>query len=345
MIKRFVELDILRGLAIIGVILIHITAESMNYMEATSISESIMIGINQISRFAVPIFLFLSGFGLTISNKANQKYFTFLRIRISKIITLYLIWSILYFVLIKQSLNPFLFVKDFLTGGAHYHLYYVPLIIFFYFLYPLLLKIGKSNIGLVMVLLVSILSQIGDQVVHAPFLNNPQNVFNWVFYFVLGIWMANNFNEKLSKIRNRKSLILITFVLVLLGIYSETYLTIDEIGAAFATTTMRPSVILYSILFILFVFSFKWRNKSFNKILLVLSDKSYGMYLSHVFVLSIYTTLYSELGLDLGSMTYTISAFIIVTITSFAITVLLDKIIASIKTITKRKGKRAITTT
>lgn len=342
--QRLVELDILRGLAIIGVILIHISSPISNNIGDIFSAEAISIGLDQISRFAVPVFLFLSGFGLTVSNKAEQKYLTFLRLRISKIITLYLIWSMVYFLLLKQTLNPLLFVKDFLTGGAFYHLYYVPLIVLFYILYPLLLKIGRSNVGLMLVLMISILSQIGDLFVNASYLNSTLNFLNWIFYFVLGIWMANNFSDKLKKISSKKSLIVVAFAMVVIGIYAETYFTINELGKALATTTMRPSIIVYSVLFILVVFSFKWENKLVNKTLIMLSDKSYGIYLSHALVLSAYATLYTKLGLNLESLTFLISAFLIVTVTSIVITMLLDKSIASLKTKMKREEKKVFTT-
>src|SRR5699024_12452122 len=63
---RYEKFDILRGFAIIGVVLIHITAPLATDGDVFSII------VNQMSRFAVPVFFFLSGWGLTAA-KSYEK--------------------------------------------------------------------------------------------------------------------------------------------------------------------------------------------------------------------------------------------------------------------------------
>lgn len=70
--KRFGGPDSLRGISVIGVILIHIT--SFTTIENGEVTYALSIFINQLARFAVPAFLILSGWGLSISNKLEHGY-------------------------------------------------------------------------------------------------------------------------------------------------------------------------------------------------------------------------------------------------------------------------------
>src|SRR5690606_26499776 len=122
---------------------------------------------------------------------------------ISKIIPLYLLWSIIYYIVSYETYS----ITDFLTGfvlGHYYHLYYVPLIIFLYLVYPILKQCAKNFLGLLIVLFITILSHVADIVTGAEIFNNSLNIFNWLFYFVFGIWFAHNFEDKIKKLREKK---------------------------------------------------------------------------------------------------------------------------------------------
>lgn len=325
--KRYEELDVLRGMAIIGVILIHITSELIDAQD------NLGLFINQAARFAVPVFLILSGLGLTLSNKINQGYFNFLWKQLSKIILLYFIWSVIYYTATSESYSILGFIKGFILGANYYHLYYVPIIIFLYFIYPLLLKLAKNIYGLATVLLVTVLSQLADILTGIEIFNNPLNVFNWVFYFALGIWLAHNFETKFKEIKRRKVLIAALFTTMLFLLLVESYF-LKEI------TSMRPSVILYSVLFVLLVLSVNWKNNVFKNLILKLSGLSYGIYLSHAIVLTIYEKVYKELGFSWNSMLYIIITFIVVALLSIVLTVIGDKVMLVINNIFVQETKQ-----
>lgn len=334
MTKRYEEFDILRGLAIIGVILIHITSTTIDY-STEEFSEGFAIFVNQLMRFAVPVFFFLSGFGLTVSNKLSDGYFQFLYKRLSKIIYLYLGWSIIYYAYTVDSISPMTFIKQTVLGSNYFHLYYVPLIIAFYLAFPALQKIGKSTLGLLIVLTVTVLSQIGTETLGIQLLNHESNIFNWAFYFVFGIWFAGNLTDKIIFIKNNKKVLVVSFSLVLTAVFLESYMLFDEIGKSGATTSMRPTIILLTILFVAMIISIDWKEGFFKKTVKRLSEWSYGIYLSHALVLAIYLNIFEKAGWDVGSVWYIITAFIVVTPISIAITIFVDWILAKIE------GKRS----
>lgn len=333
MAKRYDELDVLRGLAIIGVILIHVTSGL--------VQDSFVLFINQASRFAVPVFLLLSGLGLTISNKLKQGYFRFLWQQLSKILGLYLVWSIIYYTISSESNSIIGFMKGFVLGTNQYHLYYVPLIIFLYMIYPLLLKIVKNIYGLVSILVITVLSQVASLWTGLETLNHMLNVFNWLFYFALGIWIAYNFEGKVNRIKQRRTLIFLLFTIMLVVLFSESYFSIENLGIGAATASTRPTVILFSVLFVFLILSMNWKNNLLKGPVLKLAQFSYGIYLSHVFVLIGFEWLYDKIEFSMSSILYTGIAFIIVTMLSVVITKVMDKLILVFENIFKGKNKQS----
>ncbi|HCM89463.1 MAG TPA: hypothetical protein DIS85_06170 [Vagococcus sp.] len=96
--KRSETLDILKGLSTIAVIMIHITTSE----------NIILLTLNQFSRFAVPIFLFASAYGLTVS-KRKEGYTGFAYRKIKALLPLYIIWSIIYYVFNNNNFSIFIF--------------------------------------------------------------------------------------------------------------------------------------------------------------------------------------------------------------------------------------------
>lgn len=90
--KRYVNFDYLRGLAILAVMTIHVTAPTA----VEDVTSAIIL--NQTARFGVPVFIFLSGWGLTVSNSYPRadSYFDFLKKRLSKLLPAYLVWNLVY---------------------------------------------------------------------------------------------------------------------------------------------------------------------------------------------------------------------------------------------------------
>lgn len=315
--RRYKELDILRGLSIIGVLLIHISSHRIN--------DNVGLFINQISRFAVPSFLFLSGMGLTLSNKLNEGYLNFIVNLVSKILPPYLLWNILYYLVNEfEGYSIIGFTKGVVLGTNAYHLYYVPITIFLYLIYPILLKIAAKAHGLVIVLIITIISQHISLIINIDIFNLPQNVCNWIFYFVLGIWFSDNFPSKLLIIKQNKLIIRTLFICTLFGILSES-------NILNVTTSMRASIILYTTSFILFIFSFEW-NKNFIKMsLLNLSKKTYGIYLSHVIVLMAIDFLYITLEVRFVSSIYIAVTFVSVILLSTMIALVMNLLVNFIK--------------
>lgn len=328
--KRLIEFDMLRGAAIIGVIAIHVTTAVIT--DHTSLSAFYLsLFLNQLSRFAVPAFLFLSGFGLNLKNRLEEGYLLFLKRRLSKIVLLYVLWSLVYHVYNNSALNIADFGNELITGGSHYHLYFVPLIILFYAMYPLLKKIGESTSGLAAALIITVSSQIVGRVFGVSQLVQPLNLLNWLIFFVMGIWFAKHFSSKVIRIKKYTHALVISVFIGIAVIFMESSRIIGSVGKSKATTSMRPSIIVLSVLVILLFISLSWKQKAVIKLLGKLSTHSFGIYLSHVLILIIFRHLFQLIGLY-GSVIYLLSSIITVSMVSLLMTQAADTIIEKYKT-------------
>ena len=112
-------MDGLRAVAALAVVMIHVSAGRMN---------PVGVSCNQIARFAVPLFIMLSGYGHMYSwlQHSGQSAVQTAKRRLKRVLPAYLIWSVLYLavdaVFGKPHAHP---IKNILTGGSYVHLYYI----------------------------------------------------------------------------------------------------------------------------------------------------------------------------------------------------------------------------
>ncbi|CAN5296062.1 acyltransferase [soil metagenome] len=157
------QVDTLKGVAIIEVIVIHFMAlfpESWWFQN--NLRSVLMVSIDQIFRMSIPVFIFLSWYGLSKKYKGQPvNLVEFWKSRVVKLVPLYLIWAVGIWVMMQRipgwrfNQEIPLYLKIIL-GQSDYHLYFVPLIIVLYFVFGLytylpktLRLVGLGIIGLV----------------------------------------------------------------------------------------------------------------------------------------------------------------------------------------------------
>mgnify|MGYP002228261987 CR=1 FL=1 len=131
----------------LAVILIHVTS---TYIAAEShitfLGMNLALFLNQAARFCVPLFLFLSGYSLGIGDRP-MPYGAFLKRRASRVLAPYLVWVLVYEwsncgfdpgVWLEQLGDLTGQLRNFLAGQAAPHLYFIPIVVQGYVLYPLL---------------------------------------------------------------------------------------------------------------------------------------------------------------------------------------------------------------
>nr|WP_251132618.1 acyltransferase family protein [Exiguobacterium sp. s80] len=144
--KYYEEIPIIRSIAAILVVSVHVTAGI--YYSNQVFSNEFIGYINQIARLGTPVFAVVSAFLLTSSVlRRGFNFHYFFKSRFTKIFLPYIIWSSIYLIYrgsIEHSLNKDLsIVSYFVYGNANFHLYFILTVIQFYFLFPILQKLKK----------------------------------------------------------------------------------------------------------------------------------------------------------------------------------------------------------
>ncbi|MGO4539463.1 acyltransferase [Paenibacillus sp. 2TAB19] len=154
------ELDIVRAIGIMAVVMIHSTSSAVSSYDHSSSFYPVYVFLNLFSKFAVPVFIFLSGFVLFYNYYGKpwtlRTTGQFYKKRITKLAIPFVLFSFLYWAFVKLVGPGFVDLKTFigyftdpifwdklLIGKTYTHLYFIVIIIQFYLLAPLLLSTLK----------------------------------------------------------------------------------------------------------------------------------------------------------------------------------------------------------
>lgn len=116
--KHYEEIDGIRAVAAMAVVVIHASSGYVTYAGGMQ--------LNQLARFAVPLFILLSGFGAGAPAALAQPRKARLIHRLQRIVPPYIIWSAVYLALLwfvgTPSPRPLFAIC---TGSAYVHLYFL----------------------------------------------------------------------------------------------------------------------------------------------------------------------------------------------------------------------------
>ena len=299
--KRLAEFDLIRAGTALAVVAIHVTA---GYMDL-----SLGYICNHLVRFAVPLFIVISGFLLYWTDQGNPFVPTrqFYQKRLHKILGPYVIWTCLYcllnFYLLRLS-SPWLFLttlgNSLLWGNAYYHLYFLIIILQLYLLYPFLrnwmLRSARSLLGASLLIsgtvqILLYLYLLGVITLPARYSLLYVRAFPvWLFYFVFGMYAAAQFMKTRPKETGLSPALVLWMVSLII-------MLLDSKLSGIQGSIVRPSVMLYAIASYYFFYALA-RSSGPGKGLWIgwLSAQSFLIYLMHPLVMTSLTILTRHLG-------------------------------------------------
>lgn len=286
--ERQYGLDYLRIISIFFVVLVHSSVPHMG-AELTSSTYKSVILIEGIGRSSIAVFLMISG-SLFLTREIPIK--TLYTKYIFKMVTAFLFWSILYAAILGGSYKQI--IGNTLKG--HYHMWYIFLVIGLYMLQPILLKVVENKtilkyyiiIGAIFIfvapeirtLLGDFGGDIGLKLSEAlDYILKQSDVFvigKFSYYYILGYYIINLKHDKKY-----------TFPVAAVGIISVvvTYLlcyaasikggSVSSYYSYFSANVMVESICLFYLLS-------KAVKCPKSRIVLSISDCSFGIYLIHV---------------------------------------------------------------
>ena len=320
--ERIHEIERLRGLAFLAVVLQHSIAH-YSVAEGMTMSDGILMAVLLMaSKFAVPVFIFITGMVLFYNDSGKIGYGNFVKRRISDIYIPFAVWTIIH-IAVNQgfrlgSLEGWMELGRMLvTGKASSHLWYIIMLFQFYLLYPVfrslmhgiagrfahrinvLLLIAAGVLSIVMTAFIPDISRwMGE--LHIPVWSDlfttyaDRNALYFSFYFILGAAAGMN-PEMWSKWISRArpvywAVFFFLFGFLLVQGIQEIKLAEGARLTFYSLSLLRPWMALFLISSILSMYDLAgWicrkSGQSVNSIISSLGLYSFGAYLMHLLTL------------------------------------------------------------
>lgn len=266
------RLDFIRGLAMSGIVMIHVNSYFEFFHSLETAPVLLTLVLSNLSRFSVPVFIFSAGYF-----SRDKSFVEYWKPKIFSIFIPYLIFSTIGFFVKFPNWDFSNFVNCILFGKSLTPYYFIPLLFQFYLLYYAILKfIPPQNMWLVSIiaLLSNILSNEGYLNL-LPLSYEPISIFNFIFFFVIGIQFSKlGFN----KIENTKYELFIVRILFFVSFCYVVYISI------FNLVHLKNHTILYPCLTFMFLYSLKvipWISDKMS----IVGKESMGIFLLHPFLI------------------------------------------------------------
>ena len=269
--RKSVKIQLLRGLAIIAVVFIHMTPSGLA-----------QVFCRPFLNFAVGMFLFLSG------RLSDAKKWTPFK-RLIKVLIPYAIWTMVYTLILSYRFPDWIIRNYFhylLFGDSAAMMYYIFIYCEFTLLIPLIDKLAKSRLkylGFIISPLEIICMRLIPIIfgIHFPkYINTIAGLscLGWFTYFYLGYLIGNNYIQ--VKVKTKTIMIFWTisiFVQLLEGyVYYST-------GVSNCGTQLKLSAILSGTSFCMLAYKYIQSDSSKTiPLLKTLGDYSFGIYFSHL---------------------------------------------------------------
>lgn len=305
--KRKINFDLMRVFLAFLVVVLHTSAFFWPLENFSDNNFLYLSFINSFTRASVPVFLMLSGYFLL----SREENLTYILKKSLHIYILFIIWSIFYtFPAILRDFSFKNFINLFLS--SNYHLWYLMAAVWCYLLSPFLYGLKKLpekyfNYMMVFMILFGPISYSLSNFINI--LNHPTlyNLYstlkiyffgNIIIYFALGYFLKKDFNKIFDFILKNNLILFLIFVCVSIfnGFLTFHFSKVENSPTMIFFDNFNIIVFLQS--FIIFLFfkniNFSSIKKSTEKIILIFSKCSFGIYLIHPFILRYLGPLFLE---------------------------------------------------
>lgn len=305
--KRLVHYDLVRVIAMFAVIVVH-TSGTLYRVTApiTSFNWQVSNAYSTSGKFSICIFMMVSGM-LFLNPKKDITVKAMYRKNILRIVCAFIFWSLAYALFglwVKSMMNGFSysymhgFFIDFVTGN--YHMWFCYMIIGIYMIVPFLRLISANEslmkyfliLSIIFVSTIPVLQQLPDAISVPITIVVTQLrlnfVLGWVGIFILGYYLSYcNISKKAeitSYILGVLSLILTIILNSMLSVRNnQNYEGLYEL----TNINILLTAVAVFIYFRLHVSNVEFSERS-KKLILILSECTFGIYFIHVFIIIIF---------------------------------------------------------
>ena len=299
--RRVFYFDVLRALAIVAVVVLHVAALEWKDVDPASSTWQVYNAYDSLVRWCVPVFVMLSG-ALMLDPGRPVTFERLLRKNVARLALAFAVWSAVYLVwdVARGAVEPTAtgLLHAFVTG--HYHLWYLQMQTFLYLIVPLLRPVANERRLMELMVCLSVLfcfvpnlvfmSQAVADVLGPAYDNMSASfVCGYVGYFVLGRYLAVVEVPRSARL----ALYGVALAALVFTVAGTSWLSVDAgFGRVDLYGNLMPNTLLVSVaLFVAVRYGLGGaRGDRFaptlpGRVLSRLSSTSFGIYLVHLLVL------------------------------------------------------------
>lgn len=298
--KRIYYCDLLRLIAIIMVIAIHVFAEVRDLYVVQNIKIYFFLTLlDSFTRVGVPLFFMLTGIFM-LNDKKEFRYLEFIKKRIPKLIIPLIIFSIIYYIYDSLYNNVPLSIISFIdkitSDNIKYHLWFMYYIIIIYIFIPFIKKLIQNISKREQQILITIIFIFGNvlKTINLFAVKYDYNFLRsfilpdliiYINYVLLGYYLYNN---DISKNKRKTLYILGIIFILLIPVFDYWYiegLRYDIIPTAVSLFPFIPAIAFFT--FIKNNYSKLKITKKTERMLSEISPLVFYIYMSHVLIMDL----------------------------------------------------------
>lgn len=333
-------IDVLRILACAAVVMLHVAGNYGGVFKTDSFTWEICNIYDSCVRWAVPVFVMISG-SLFLAN--DKPLNAILRENVLRLIAAYAIWSTVYglrsFIVYDMSIKGLIY--EIVSG--HFHMWYIPMLIGLYLIVPLLRPIARDAfLSKYFLFLAVCYAYLAPQVMGVLEVFLPQKVcvfgsrlidsmqimivLGYSSYYVLGYRLSRS-----SMSISRPILLLILFFTVLLtaaGTHVLSVLSGSPTQLMYGNLTINvfaQSVVVF-MLFRSEERALAGLPESGRRLIRIISKTTFGIYLVHPLIIDAVDLFLEMHAIEVGPIALVPLVTLVVTVISFAVSYSISKL-------------------
>ncbi|MDZ8028113.1 MAG: acyltransferase [Nostoc sp. DedQUE11] len=295
-----------RGIAIVAVVAIHASNTGKLFIngEFFSLNYELSLVLRQFINYGVAAFIFISGFFAPTNYFSTvSDYFIFYKKRLTRLLIPYLFWCFLIILFFKSTYdwNLYKIFIYIITGRVQGPYYFVIVLTQLIILTPFMISSVNSRAKSILWLSLTPLSILVLYFLQLYFnyeINFPWNVISfslWTTFYYFGI-LARTQQKIINFCKNQIGIVIFLYIAsILFSITESLYLWRVLESESLAGSQVKISSILCSFCLILLFLGLRKIIDNWPKLLVVLGEFSFGIYLIHMLVLEGINTLISRI--------------------------------------------------
>jgi len=322
---RLVPLDLLRVVAPVCVVIIHVSAATLLGAPPDSLGYAVAGFLNQACRVGLPAFLMVSGAGMFYAYGQRQDFSwrRYLLRRLQAVGIPYVAWTLVYFLffrIVEQNFDGLIpgFLHALATASAVYTFYFFIPIAQWYLLFPFVRPLARSRWlgpvtvaalvvnGLVIVLSFPAVRFDVGNILSTLWPYRARVLLWWLGPFFLGAWLATRWESASRVLRRYWGALLLLAAPLLVWVLREFQAYVQVGRLSDVATVLRPSVYAYALVVVLAIIGLGTvlceRSAFIARAVGVIRQYSFGVYLIHPLIMH-FTRKFLD-TLNIGALVY-----------------------------------------